>query len=290
MSEIPLILGVGLGGIGLGTIIAAGYLYSKKDREQLADVAQEIYSNLPAIPFQNIPDEQLTPEQSREKQRIKSFRSATIQADMTRRQKIAEKQRLKELKTKQEEETPKIEQLEELYQNIQTLDEELKPLNDQINTLTPQQKRRQAEILVEARTLEKQIKKYPQHLRQIAKNNLSIQRDTIARETYTRPSELVTQETLSDGDYTDYNSGDYTDYNSDYNSDEDKTTEDDLNMPFEPEEPDDNLSSNHSGGSKYFTLTYTPKKLTKKYKSNSNKKKSKHNRNKKEIKKKIKKF
>lgn len=282
MSEIPLILGVGLGGIGLGTIIAAGYLYSKKDREQLADVAQEIYSNLPAIPFQNIPDEQLTPEQSREKQRIKSFRSATIQADMTRRQQIAEKQRLKELKTKQEEETPKIEQLEELYQNIQTLDEELKPLNDQINTLTPQQKRRHAEILVEARTLEKQIKKYPQHLRQIAKNNLSIQRDTIARETYTRPSELVTQETLSDGDYTDYN--------SDYNSDEDKTTEDDLNMHFEPEDPDDNFSSNHSGGSKYFTLTYTPKKLTKKYKSNSNKKKSKHNRNKKEIKKKIKRF
>lgn len=273
MSEIPLILGVGLGGIGLGTIIAAGYLYSKKDREEIIDFAEE---KLPSIPFQNIPDEELTPEQIKEQKKIKALRKETILSNITKRQRKIEEKQMKVFESEQKKEAPKIKQLEQLYKDIKKLDEELQPINDKLDSpsISQQNKkdleRRRSEILAEARSLEKQIKNYPQHLRQMAKYKLAIERDKIASETNGKPSEIVVEESISKEGY-DSNDENIT-------PEDDNTPEDDYIMSMETTSDRDSFSSNPAGGSKYFTLTYTPKKITKKYKTNINKKKSKHNR------------
>lgn len=268
MSELPLILGVGLGGIGIGTIIAAGYLYSRKDKEEIIDVAKGIAStipNLPTVPYENIPDEQLTAEQKAEKVRIKRQKSAAVQSYLNKKSSEEESKRMRENAIKQSQDAPKIAILEKLYRNIQKLDEELQPLNNN-PSLTPEQKRRQSEILSEARGIEKQIKKYDEYLRQFAKNNLAMERDRIAKETPAIRSEPITEESeeekIEDVDY--------------YDSEE-ETPEEDFNLPIETEDRN-SFSSNPAGGSKYFTLTYTPKKVTKKYKLNSNKRKSKRNK------------
>jgi hypothetical protein len=250
MSEIPLILGVGLGGIGIGTIIAAGYLYSNKDREQIKDIAQGITSAA-----------------------IQSLNSNKIaQKSINERTEKITKENEERYK-KEQENSGKIADLEQLYKDIQMLDKELQPINEQIDnpSILQQDKknieRRRAEILENARILEKQIKKYPETLRQLAKNNLAIERDTIDRASYREPKS-VNEEPLSDEEDI-------------YNSEEDNTPEEDLNMPIETQERDSFMSTPPSGGSKYFTLTYTPKKLTKKCKSNCNKiNKSKAKRNK----------
>lgn len=252
MSEIPLILGVGLGGIGIGTIIAAGYLYSNKDREQMKDMAQGITSAA-----------------------IQALNSNKIaQKSINERTEKITKENEERYK-KEQVNSEKIAELEQLYKDIQMLDKELQPINEQIdNPSIPQQdkkniERRRAEILENARILEKQIRKYPETIRQIAKNNVSIERDTIERASYREPKPM-NEEPLSNSDAEDI-----------YSSEEDNTPEEDLNMPIEAEERDSFMSLPPSGGSKYFTLTYTPKKLTKKCKSNYNKiNKGKSKRNK----------
>ena len=257
MSEIPLILGVGLGGIGLGTIIAAGYLYSNKDKEQLQNAVTDVAQGI---------NEDLSEQEKRA--RDSARRQAAEIKDSERRRKI-EEENVKRYNIEKAEKDAKLPQLEQLYRNIYTFDEELKPINQQIdNPSTPQQdkknlERRRAEILVAANSLNKKIKKYPENLRQEAKNRLSNERETISRASYVREPE---EDPLSEEEEEE----------DPLSEEENKTPDEDLIMRS------DSFSSNSStGGSKYFTLTYTPKKLIKKCKSKCNKinnRKSKRNK------------
>ena len=288
MSDIAIIIGAGLGGIGLGTIIAAGYLYSKQDREELANTAAGIAQTL-------------TPDQ-------------LAQRSINKRTKeIIEENQAREEQTRKDSEK-KIKRLENLYTDLKSLGKTLRPINDKLDDETiPEEERKNLEserspILKRARKIEEEIKKYANNLRLLAKNNLAfrepvveepvveepvveepvveepvvepvveepvveepVAEEPVAEEPVVEPvvEEPVVEEPVVEEPVVEEPVAE--EENDDYRSEVDETPEDDLNMPIERISSSSFSSNPPAGGSKYFTLTYTPKKSTKKQKSKIN--------------------
>jgi hypothetical protein len=302
MNDLPLLLGVGLGGIGLGTIIAAGYLYSNQDREVLKNSAAGIV-------------QKMTPDQL--SQKSINIRTQNIMAENQERDEKSRKN------------NDKIKNLESLYTDIQSLDKLIRTINDKLEDKSISEEDRvnleneRAPLLASARKIEKEIKKYDEDLRQLAKNNISFKQDaSLIKDPVTKEPDIqkpdiqepniqepniqepnIQEPDIQEPDIQEPNIQEPDIQEPDIQEpdiqepdiqepiiqepeEEDfqsKTPEDDLNMPIERS---DSFSSNPpTGGSKYFTLTYTPKKSTKKRKSLTkrnklNKRKTKRNKRK----------
>ena len=257
MSDNPLILGIGLGGVAIGTIFAAGYMFGVKQRSSSGKPEED----------NNIEDD----NEDREDNLTPKF----IQKPTTKR----EEENYKREFSRQEEENKKRPEVIKLFDDRENLKKELDKINNKLEdpTKIPEEKeilvRRRTEILKKNKQLEKQIQSYPSDIIQRVKNKLAEASDAEYKENYNRlkaldeSKEELELEAKAEEAAAEEAGPSYDGYGSEdenYGSEDENYSSEDMTRPS-------------FGGAKKFVLTYTPTNKSKTNKHKNKKRKTKRN-------------